>query len=50
MTSAFAVLRETLIELGAGARPELSGVAGSQDLESVEVDVGGRRLLIESET
>lgn len=43
-------LRETLSQLGAIKRSGLQGVAGSQDLESMEFDLQGRLLVVEAET
>lgn len=43
-------LRDTLNELGAIKRQEQRGVAGSQDVEVLAIEVQGRPLLVESET
>jgi hypothetical protein len=43
-------LRDTLIELGADRRQLVRGVAGSQDVEAIEVNIGGRSLFVEAET
>lgn len=43
-------LRDTLIDLGAEGELNLRGVAGSQDIESGEIKIDGRSLVVESET
>ncbi len=45
-----AALLDVLRELGAYVRPSLRGMAGSQQLESIEVKLDGRSLLVEAET
>jgi hypothetical protein len=43
-------LRSVLLELAASDGTTNWAVAGSQEIESTEVSVGGRKLLVESET
>ena len=45
-----AALRESLVSLGATGVSSDWGVAGSQEVEHCEVLIGGKRLVIESET
>jgi len=44
------VLMEVLKELGGQVRSKDWGVAGSQEIESLEVEIGGRCILVEAET
>lgn len=44
------VLLEVLRELGAGAGTYDRGVAGSQELETLNVELGGKILRVEAET
>jgi hypothetical protein len=45
-----AALREVLVDLGGNALRRDWGVGGSQELERVETQIEGQRLLIEAET
>lgn len=45
-----AVLREILVYLGATGVSSDWGVAGSQEVERIEVRIGGKPLIIEAET
>ena len=45
-----AVLMSVLEKMGGGLQSRTWGVGGSQELATLEVEVGGRALLVESET
>ena len=43
-------LKNVLVELGAALSSSEWGVVGSQELEQLEVEVGGSKLAVEAET
>jgi hypothetical protein len=44
------IVQDVLLELGASPGTHFRGVAGSQDIETIEIDVEGKPLVLESET